>query len=69
MVPNHPSRGRTTDLNCRSRWTILYSGTSGSDWNGHPPGDFRFNEPYLIIADTRFFVMWLDNPELMQVIR
>ena len=44
----------------------------GTDWNGEPdPEDFRFNQPYLLILQNResrlpFFVMWVDNAELMQ---
>lgn len=40
-------------------------------WNGSHPEDFRFDRPYLIVLQTResrqpFFVMWVDNAELMQ---
>jgi hypothetical protein len=41
------------------------------DWNGSHPEDFRFDRPYLIVLQNRdsrqpFFVMWVDNAELMQ---
>jgi hypothetical protein len=44
----------------------------GADWNGSHPEDFRFDRPYLMVLKKRdaahpFFVMWVDNAELMQV--
>jgi hypothetical protein len=46
----------------------------GGAWNGSHPEDFRFNAPYLIVLKNRecthpFFVMWVDNAELLQVVK
>jgi hypothetical protein len=53
---------------------LFSGGLLGSDWNGSHPEDFRFDRPYLILLRNRqsrqpFFVMWVDNAELMQNVK
>jgi hypothetical protein len=54
------------------RGTALGSaGLLGGDWDGAEKEDFRFDRPYLIVLRRRdvrepFFVMWVDNAELLQ---
>jgi hypothetical protein len=55
--------------------TMLHSGALGSDWNGntpeHNPDHYLLDRPFLVVLKNRnqshpFFVMWVNNAELLQ---
>jgi hypothetical protein len=77
--PNLPEGMAVTKSQQMIRFKLDRTGASvssladvSSALNGHhPPGDFIFDQPYLIIMRKRdhpqpFFVMWVENAELMQ---